>query len=130
MESLNDALIGAVRALGGSKVVGPMLWPEKLPEPAQRALLDCLNPDRSHRLTPEQVALVLKKARQAGYHEATAWLMEYLGYADPVPISPRDEEAELTRQFVQATENMSQMLKRMEELRGAAPAPAPVRLVG
>lgn len=129
MESLNDALIQAVRAIGGSKVVGPMLWPEKMADAAQRALLDCLNPDRPNRLSPEQVALVLKRARQVGYHEATAWLMQHLGYADPVPICPKDEEAELTRQLVQATESLGHMLKRIEELRGAA-GQSPVRLVG
>lgn len=40
-ESVNDALIGAVKALGGSKQVGPLLWPEKAPDAAERlALLD------------------------------------------------------------------------------------------
>ncbi len=102
MESINDALIACVKALGGSKVVGPMLWPEKPSDAAQRCLLDCLNQDRQARLSPEQIALLLRKARQAGYHEAAEWLMADIGYAPPVPIAPKDELAELQRRFIEA----------------------------
>lgn len=116
MDSMNDALIALVKALGGSKVVGPMLWPEKMADAAQRLLLDCLNPDRPAHLTPEQMVLLLRKARQAGNHEALGWLMADLGYAAPVPLAPRDEAAELQRQFIAATENMAAMMARMQAL--------------
>lgn len=116
MDSLNDELIALVKALGGSKVVGPMLWPEKMADAAQRLLLDCLNPDRPAHLTPEQMLLLLRKARQAGHHGAVEWLMGDLGYAKPVPIAPRDEAAELQRQFIAATEQMAQMMNRMQAL--------------
>lgn len=116
MDSFNDALIAAVKAIGGSKVVGPMLWPEKMADAAQRQLLDCLNPERPAHLTPEQVQFVLRKARMAGYHDATDWLLAELGYAAPVPIEPADESAELQRQFIAATEAMGQLMQRMERL--------------
>ena len=102
MESINDALIACVKALGGSKVVGPMLWPEKPLDAAQRCLLDCLNPERPNKLAPEQVTLLLRKARQAGYHEAAEWMMADIGYSPPVPIAPKDELAELQRRFIEA----------------------------
>ena len=51
--SLTLALVEAVKALGGSKVVGCKLWPEKAPDAAQRLLLDCLNDDR-HPNRPRQ----------------------------------------------------------------------------
>lgn len=116
MESINDALIECVKALGGSKVVGPALWPEKAPDAAQRLLLDCLNPDRPAHLTPEHVVLLMRKARQAGHHLVADWLMSELGYAKPVPIEPRDEVAELQRQFIQATQDMATMMERMQSL--------------
>lgn len=116
MDSLNDELIALVKALGGSKVVGPMLWPEKMADAAQRLLLDCLNPDRPAHLTPEQMLLLLRKARQAGHHGTVEWLMGDLGYTKPVPIAPRDEAAELQRQFIAATEQMAQMMTRMQAL--------------
>jgi len=118
MDSMNDALIALVKALGGSKVVGPMLWPEKMADAAQRVLLDCLNPERPAHLTPEQMALLLRKGRQAGYHEAADWLMADLGYSAPVPLAPRDEAAELQRQFIAATEQMASMVARMQALQG------------
>jgi len=116
MENLNEAIMAAVRAIGGAKVVGPMLWPEKQPEAAQRLLLDCLNPDRPAHLTPEQFALVLRKARQAGHHEAAEWLMDQLGYTKPTPREPRDEVAELQRQFVAAAATLQSMATRMQLL--------------
>lgn len=116
MESINDALIECVKVLGGSKVVGPMLWPEKAADAAQRTLLDCMNPDRPNRLNPEQVVLLLRKARQVGRHETVEWLMGDLGYTKPIPIDPRDEVAELQRQFIAATQTLGGMAARIQEL--------------
>lgn len=122
MESINDALIECVKALGGSKQVGAMLWPEKSLDAAQRLLLDCLNPDRPNRLTPEQVVLILRKARQAGNHVAVEWLMQDLGYAKPVPVEPRDELAALQREFIQATQGMQALADRMQQLQATVHA--------
>ena len=122
MDSFNEALVGAVKVLGGSKVVGCLLWPEEAPDAAQRLLLDCLNDDRPAHLTPEHVLLVLRLARQRGHHEAVAWLLENLGYAPPQPVEPRDEAAELQRQFIEASRMMSQLASRIERLQVPAAA--------
>ena len=116
MDSINDALVAAVKALGGSKVVGAMLWPEKAPDTAQRLLLDCLNDDRPAHLTPEHVLLILRLARQRGHHEAVTWLLGSLGYAAPPPSEPRDEVADLQRQFIEASRAMQQLAGRIERL--------------
>lgn len=126
MNSLNDALVGCVKALGGSKQVGPKLWPEKTPEAAQRLLLDCLNEDRPAHLSPDQVLLVLALARAKGHHEGFGFMADHLGYAAPVPIEPRDEVAELQRQFIAATQAMTELASRMERLTPATPYPAAV----
>jgi len=118
-DGINDALIGAVKALGGSKQVGPLLWPEKAPEAAQRLLLDCLNPERPAHLTPEQMVLVLRLARRRGHHDALGWLLAELGYAPTTPIEPRDEAAELQRQFVAATEMLREIGARLQSLQPA-----------
>lgn len=132
-ESMNDALIEAVKALGGSKQVGPMLWPEKAPDAAQRLLLDCLNPDRPAHLTPEQMVLVLRLARRRGHHDALGWLLADLGYAPTTPIEPRDEAAELQRQFVAATELLRDIGDRLQRLQPASGGwvegrPAPLKV--
>lgn len=116
MESINDALIACVKALGGSKQVGPLLWPDATPDAAQRKLLDCLNDDRPHHLTPAQMMMMLRLARHRGFHEAADFMMSELGYAPPVPVDPRDEAAELQRQFIAASEQLTAMLGRMESL--------------
>lgn len=68
MDDLNDALIEAVKAAGGSANVGPKLWPEKAPQSAQRLILDCLNPDRPAHLTPDHVMFIARLARAKGHH--------------------------------------------------------------
>src|SRR5687767_12262575 len=106
MDTINDALIEVVKALGGSKVVGPALWPEKAPEAAQRALLDALNEDRPQRLDPERVMLVLRMARAQGCHAGIEYLGRTLSFAWQ-PIEPKDEADDLKRQFIAATRDLS-----------------------
>ena len=118
MESFNEALIACVKACGGSKQVGPLLWPEKAPDAAQRALLDCLNEDRPAKLSPEQVLLILRLARGKGCHDGMEFIAAELGYAPPVPIEPRDEVAELQRQFIEAVRAQTELAARIERAAG------------
>jgi hypothetical protein len=113
-ESLNDALIECIKAAGGSKQVGPLLWPEKAPDAAQRLLLDCLNDDRAAKLSPEQVLLVLRLARQKGFHDGMNYIASELGYGTPVPVEPRDEAAELMRQYIASVEEQKRTAERLE----------------
>lgn len=125
-ESINDAIVECVKACGGSKVVGPKLWPEKPFEAAQRALLDCLNPDRPAHLTPEQLVFVLRMAREIGYHCGVEYLMESLDYTRPAPTDPRDELSDLLRQSIelkkQAARRDALIEERIERLLQAKPA--------
>ena len=114
--SLTDALIECVKAAGGSKVEGGRLYPDLLIEQAQRKLCDCLNDDRPHRLTPDQVLLVADMARAAGCHAFMTHCAARLHYLAPVPREPRDEMAELQRAFVQAVEAQKQVLAQMQAL--------------
>lgn len=118
-ESFNDALIECVKACGGSKVVGVALWPAKGVEAAQRQLLACLNPDRNEKLGPDEVVHVLRLARAKGCHVGMGHLAAELGYAEPQPIEPKDERAELQRQFIESTRALAAMAARIEQLGGA-----------
>ncbi len=115
MDTLTQALIDCVRAAGGSAIVGPKIWPEKLAENAQRQLLDCLNDDRPAKLSPDQVLLVLRLAREKGYHGGVAYILEVLGYAPTTPIEPRDEVADLMRSFQSAVSLQADLVVRMEK---------------
>lgn len=116
MESLNDALIECVKALGGSKQVAPKLWPEKEPEAAQRLLLDCLNEDRPAKLSPDHVLLILRMCRHIGFHGGIGYILDDLGYAEPVPIEPRDELADLLRQNLELQRAQQKQAERIEHL--------------
>jgi hypothetical protein len=119
-DSMNEALIECVKACGGSKQVGPLLWPEKTPEAAQRLMLDCLNEDRPAHLTPEQCMHIMRLARSKGCHTGMEYLSQSLGYADPVPVDPRDEAAELQRQFIERSGDLLKMAEKIQRLQGLA----------
>lgn len=116
MDSLNDALIACVKAAGGSANVGQKLWPEKPREAAQRLLLDCLNEERSAKLAPDQVLLILRLARAKGCHLGIAFILADLGYAPTTPIEPKDEIAELHRQFVEGSERLAESTAQLTKL--------------
>ena len=113
-ESLTDALQDCIRALGGAKVVGHAMRPEKSIDDARRWLLDCLNHDRAERLAPDQVLWILREARKVGCHAGAAYILRECGYADPQPVEPEDERAALQREFVQMGKAMKVLFARME----------------
>lgn len=116
-ESVHDALKATVAALGGLKVVGVQLWPEKPVDEAARYMADCLNPDRPHGLHPEKLLLLLRLAHAKGAHGAFTWISREVGYADPTPIEPEDEFAELQRLFIRQVDTLDGLMKRMERVR-------------
>jgi hypothetical protein len=119
MSPLTEALIECVKAVpGGSKAVGPALWPEKDPGAAQRLLLDCLNDDRPQKLAPEQVVLVARLARERGCHAYARYLADALSYAEPVPVEPKDIADDLQRQAIEMGRQLTEMLARLEKVRG------------
>lgn len=111
---VNEALIECVKAAGGSKVVGHRLWPEIAADHAQRKLLDCLNTERPAHLTPEQVVLVFRLARDRGCHDGMAALCALLDYAAPTPVAPQDRIDELRREFVEATRRLTELAERLQ----------------
>jgi hypothetical protein len=121
MDDFNDVLIEAVKAAGGSKKVGQTLWPDMPVDKAQRRLLDALNPEREAKISPTQVLLVMRSARACGWHGAMDWLCTALGYAPTTPVSVGDETEELQRQFVEATAQLGELMKRMERLNNIQP---------
>lgn len=121
-ESINDALQAAVMALGGYKKVGQLLRPELSVDQASGWLRDCLNPGRREKLSPEQVMLILRSARAAGYHAAMQFIAFDTGYK-ATPVDPEDQEHQLQERFIDAVEGLSAIqaqLQRIQRLRSAA----------
>lgn len=113
-ESTTEALIACVKAAGGSKQVGGKVFPEKTVEQAQRHLLNCMNEDRPERLTPDQVLLVAKLARDVGCHAYAEHVADTLGYSEPQPINPKDELAELLREYLETKKTEGDKAARIE----------------
>lgn len=50
-DDIADAIRVTVQALGGNKVMGCKVWPEKAPDAAARHLSDCLNAHKPEKLS-------------------------------------------------------------------------------
>ena len=119
-ESFTDAIRDVVRACGGAKVVGSKLWPEKSPDAASRLLADCLNEHRAERLSPEHLLMLARMGKDIGCHAILHYQCQEVGYSMPNPIEPRDEAAELQRQYIEASKALIRMSERIERLRSVA----------
>jgi hypothetical protein len=115
-----DALRAVVHALGGYKVVGAKIWPDKTPEAAGRLLADCCSGGRAERLKPSQVLLVMRLGREGNCHVLAEHFMAEAGYAKPVPVDPQDEAATLLQRMDDALHSASQLASRLERLRRMA----------
>lgn len=121
-DSVNDALSSAVTALGGFKKVGPALRPELPIDQAAGWLRDCLNAGRREKLAPEQVLLILRMSREAGYHAAMNFVAFDTGYK-AAPVDRQTQEQELQQRFVDAVDGLTAIqaqLQRIQRVRAAA----------
>lgn len=114
--TLTEALKQAVIRLGGSKHVGGLLWPEKEVTQAARLLCNCLDDNRAEKLSPDQALLILRKAKEAGYHDAMNAICDMLGYSKPTPIEPQDQLAQLQKDFIAAQKAMTALVEKMGRL--------------
>lgn len=97
-----DAIRATVEALGSFKGVGHAIRPELRVDAAGRWLADCCSADKRERLSPGQLALLRRMAREKGVHILAAWEMRDAGYAPPVPVKTEDVRERLQREFVEA----------------------------
>ncbi len=105
-ESVEDALKDAVRALGGAKKVGSILFKDKPIDIASRYLNDCMNEGRAEKLEYTQMMLIFKMAREIEYHSPYIWFSQDIGY-DSKPIIPAEQVDRLTTVIEQATKTLS-----------------------
>jgi hypothetical protein len=115
-EDIFEALRTDVMALGGSKRVGAMLWPEKAADKAGELLNNCLNRDRAEKLDLEQTLFIKRAAKQVGSYATIFFECDDAGFTRPHPVEPEDETAKLQREFIEAAKRMEQMTARIERL--------------
>ncbi len=115
-DSFEDALRSTAEAVGMKKMAAE-LWPEKSLNDAVRMLLHCLDPDRAEKLSGSQTALIIERGRSVNCLVALAYLCRRADCADPQPVDPEDEKARLAREFIEAVDLQSKLIKRLEALR-------------
>lgn len=115
-ETLADALKDVIGAIGGPKAVALALKPD-LPERSRHNwLLDCLNPDRDARFTPDQVLWLLREGRKANCHLAMQFIAAQCGYAEPVPLDPRVQEDRIAEELHALGTGLKSALEKLERL--------------
>lgn len=114
-ESPEEALRAAVQHMGGAKVVGPLLWPDRAPDHAARLLLDCLNHDRAEKLAISQLMMIMRMARDRGYHAAMIYFANDCGY-DAHPVTRAEEVDRATAAVEQASKALAAGLATLERL--------------
>ena len=113
-DTYEDAIRDCVMALGGFKKVGSMLWPATPADDAGRKLSACLNTDKREKLDLGELRLIRVEARKAGVHVLASYEMRDAGYADPQPVAPEDEAAQLQREYIAAVKTMAAIQARMD----------------
>lgn len=109
-DDIYSALRGFVSFAGGSKRVGPKVFPPK-GDKAAAWLDDCLNPDRAAKLGPEEFLLLMRLAREAGFHGLMEYLARDLGYeVSAIPAPEIEKRAKKSRRLALLNE-----LKRLED---------------
>lgn len=113
-ESYEDAIRDTVTALGGLKKVGAMLWPAMPADEAGRKLSACLNAEKREKLDLGELRLIRRTARAQGIHTLMFYEARDSGYAEPTPVTPEDENAQLMREFIAATKVLESIQSRMK----------------
>jgi hypothetical protein len=122
-ETYEAAIHATIDALGGNKSVGNMLWPAMPPDEAGRKLSHCLNLEKREKLDPNELRLIRQAARQKGVHILAHYEARDAGYAEPTPLNPEDEAAQLQREYIAAVKGLQQLALRLDrngQLRGVS----------
>lgn len=115
-EDINDALRAAVKWCGGTKRVASLLWPEKTLADAHSYLNDCLNATRPAKLSPEQVLLLLRWAKEAGFHGAMHFVCNEAGYEAPRPLDPTVQRDRLAEELARAADTFERLRKEVQRM--------------
>lgn len=115
-DTYEDAIRDAVMSLGGFKKVGATLWPAMPADDAGRKLAHCLNTDKREKLDLGELQLIRREARKVGVHILASYEMRDAGYADPQPVNPEDEQAQLQREYIAAVKSMSAIQARLDRI--------------
>ncbi len=113
-ESLADAVAEVAIACGGKKKLAEALWPTN--NGAHSHLLDCLNPDRPHKLGPDELISIARIGRERGVDSVARYLCAEMGYEMPRPLNPDQEADELRKRIADGLDYVRANAERLESL--------------
>jgi len=114
-ECAEAALTASVQAVGGAKVVGSLLWPDKSVEQAHKLLLDCLNSDRLEKLSYSQIIMVFRIAKEAGFHAGFDWWAQQCEY-ECQPITKAEQTDRLVTVVEQSSKTLAAAVAALERI--------------
>lgn len=112
-----DALGDLVRAAGGPKAVGEVLYPKKQPDDAAGYVKDCLNRARRETFDAEEIMWLLRRGRELGCHDPIRWICANAGYTEPEPVEEETELAKLLREYLELEGRRQGLQPKIDELR-------------
>lgn len=115
---LFDALTGLVDCLGGAKIVGCKLRPDKSADEAQKWINNCLDRKRREKFDPDDLIRLLKAGRNINCHGLKHFIDDLSGYQRSVPKSLEEEKEDLMRSIKVNQEALAKQfhaLGRIEE---------------
>lgn len=115
-ETIDEATLHDVALLGGPKQVGHELRPDLLPHKAGEWLSSCLNPDRREKLDINQYAWIWREAKRKGSLVGLSQLNYECECADPVPIEPEDQRAQLLKVFNASVSQLGDIATKLERM--------------
>jgi len=113
-ESYEEAIRATSYAIGGLKATGVALWPTLPADDAGRKLASCLDSEKREKLSLNELRMIRRLAREKGVHILANYEARDAGYADPQPVTPEDEAAQLQREYIAATKVMQALAQRMD----------------
>ncbi len=111
-DSIFDAIGCAVQAIGGAKRAAALLWPSMKPETAYTRLRHCLTEEFPEKLAPDEVMLLMRRARDAGDHSIIQYLGLELGY-EVRPFDPNEAKARAKK--ARKTALLAELSRLMED---------------
>lgn len=117
-ESEDDIWESVIIQIGGYKNVAMWLWPHLKQETAYARLKNCFRDDKDERLSWEDRKRIMRRAHDAGCHDAMYRLCDDLLYERTRPANKQRVMGELKNQADLAITRLETLIERMERLEG------------
>ena len=111
-----EALKVDIGRLGGAKVVGNQLWPDKSVTGAAEYLGACLNRDRREKLDYSQIIWIKAEAAKVNSFAAQQYENQQIGIKPPEAVNPVSEAARLKKELIETGKNFERMFADLKRL--------------